>query len=126
MIMPYFDYVDFVIDSATKDKTDLRYNLTSLYQRRVEHLLFFMYKFGKQNIDNLDIQRPKMELRSRNKVKFKNHFTGITKVQNSPFYRGIFLWNQLPHILQHDPELKSFKLGVRLLIKQNSLIFKIR
>ena len=65
MIMPHFDYVDFVIDSALKNKTDrlerlhkrairtieheivserkrpltelyARYNLTSLYQRRVE------------------------------------------------------------------------------------------
>ena len=73
MIMPHFDYVDFVIDSAMKNKTDrlerlhkstirtieyemaperkrpltelyIRYNLTSLYQRRVEHLLFYMYK----------------------------------------------------------------------------------
>ena len=70
MIMPYYDYVDFVIDSATKYKTDKlerlhkrairtieytmdmenrktlvelysKYNLTSLYQCRVEHLLLF-------------------------------------------------------------------------------------
>ena len=72
MIMPHYDYVDFVIDSAMKEKTDrlerlhkrairtiefvfevedkeplsslfIRYNLTSLYQRRTEHLLSFMY-----------------------------------------------------------------------------------
>ena len=44
-----------------------------------------MYKVGKLKIENLDLQRPKIELRSRNKVKFKNKFTYITKVQNSPF-----------------------------------------
>ena len=153
MIMPHFDYVDFVIDSATKCKTDrlerlhkrairiieyavnpilkipleelyVKYNLTSLYQRRAEHLLFFMYKTGRQNIENLELQRPKIELRSRNKVKFKNNFTNIVKVQNSPLYRGIFLWDQLPVNLQHDPDLKTFKSGVRSLIKQNKLILK--
>ena len=45
-----------------------------------------MYKVGKDNMDNLDIQRPKIELRSRNKVKFKNKFTKIVKVQNGPLY----------------------------------------
>ena len=153
MIMPHFDYVDFVIDSAIKQKTDrlerlhkrairtieyelvpdekkelsvlyVRYNITSLYQRRVEHMLVFMYKLGKQNINKLQIQRPKIELRSKNKVKFKNKFTNITKVQNSPLYRGIFLWDQLPMDLQLDPDLKSFKNGVRSLIRQDKIIFK--
>ena len=116
MIMPHFDYVDFVIDSALKQKNPdrlerlhkrairtieyelvpdkkkelgvlyVRYNITSLYQRRVEHMLVFMYKLGKQNINKLRTQRPKIELQSKNKVKFKNKFTNITKVQNSPLY----------------------------------------
>ena len=152
MIMPHFDYVDFVIDSAIKVKTDrlerlhkrairtieyervperktllvdlyTRYNLTSLYQRRTEHLLFFMYKIANQTPENLEIQRPKIELRSKNKVKFKNKFTKITKVLNSPLYRGVFLWDQLPADLQHVPDLKSFKIGIRSQIKQNKLIF---
>ena len=150
MVMPHFDYVDFVIDSAIKQKTDrlerlhkrairtieyelipgekkemeilyTRYNITSLYQRRVEHMLVFMYKIGKQNINKLQTQRPKIELRSKNKVKFKNKFTNITKVQNSPYYRGIFLWDQLPVDLQLDPDLKSFKNGVRSLIRQDMI-----
>ena len=153
MIMPHFDYVDFVIDSAVKQKTDrlerlhkrairtieyelvpemkrpleelyTRYNLTSLYQRRIEHLLFFMYKVGKHSRENLDLQRPKIELRSKNKVKFKNKFTNITKVQNSPLYRGVFLWDQLPETLQKEMELKTFKVGIRSLIKQNKIVFK--
>ena len=89
MIMPHFDYVDFVIDSATKEKTErlerlhkhavriieythdidskepysnwlILYNLTSLYHRRIEHLLVFIYKMGKYNIENLATQRPKI------------------------------------------------------------------
>ena len=150
MIMPHFDYVDFVIDSATKGKTDrlerlhkraihiieynhdintkepytnllTLYNLTSLYHRRIEHLLVFMYKIGKYSIENLATQRPKIELRSRNKVKFKYKFTNIVKVQNSPFYRGIFLWDQLSEELQLEPKLDIFKLGVRALVKQDKL-----
>ena len=155
MIMPHFDYVDFVIDSALKNKTDrlerlhkrairtieyeivperkrpvtefyTRYNLTSLYQRRVGHLLFYMFKVGKQNIENLEMQRPKIELRSKNKVKFKNKFTNITKVQNSPFYRGVFLWDQLPIDLQGEAKLQTFKNGVRSLINQNKIAFKLK
>ena len=67
-----------------------------------------MYKIANQTPENLEIQRPKIELRSKNKVKFKNKFTKITKVLNSPLYRGVFLWDQLPADLQHVPDLKSF------------------
>ena len=151
MIMPHYDYVDFVIDSATKYKTnklerlhkrairtieyrldmenrktldDLysRYNLTSLYQRRVEHLLLFMYKISKDATKNIEFQRPKIELRSKNKVKFKFKFTNITKVQNSPFYRGTFLWDQLPNELQLEPKIHVFKNGVRALINADKVV----
>ena len=47
------------------------YNLTSLYQRRAEHVLVFMYKMGKCNIADLEL------LRSKNKVKFKCALTNI-------------------------------------------------
>ena len=120
MIMPHFDYVDFVLDSSNKKCTDrlerlhkrairkieykidteqkdsydvlLRaYNLTTLYRRRVEHLLILMYKKSKSDKEIINHQKPKIELRSKNKVKFKCPFTDKTKVQNSPLYRGIFL-----------------------------------
>ena len=154
MIMPHFDYVDFVIDSATFVKTGRlerlhkrairtieytidresrksfdelyeKYNLTSLYQRRVEHLILFMYKISKIITKNIEVQRPKIELRSRNKVKFKNKFTNIGKVQNSPYYRGEFLWNQLPSDLQTESDLLTFKHRVRLLIKTERVVFNI-
>ena len=152
MIMPHYDYVDFVIDSATIEKTkrlerlhkrairiieyttDLdhkksvselydRYNLTSLYQRRVEHLILFMFKISKNIPNNIETQRPKIELRSRNKVKFKNKFTNISKVQNSPFYRGEFLWNQLPDDLQTEDEISVFKTRVRTFINTDKVVF---
>ena len=54
----------------------------------------------------------------------KGRVTNITKVQNSPLYRGVFLWDQLPETLQKEMELKTFKVGIRSLIKQNKIVFK--
>ena len=97
MILPHFDYIDFTLDSATNESTDKlerlhkrairkiefcidhrhktdynillkEYGLTTLYQRRAEHLLLFIYKY-KGDIIAIDPQRPKVELRSKNKEK---------------------------------------------------------
>ena len=67
-----------------------------------------MYKFAEEFPDNLELQRPKIELHSKNKVKFKNRFTKITKVLNSPLYSFFSLWDHLPIDLQHVPDLKTF------------------
>ena len=150
MIMPHFDYVDFVIDSATKKCTDRieglhkravrkienssnfehretyvnlldTYGLTTLYQRRIEHLLVFMYKRSKICMNSITVHRPKIELRSRNKVKFKYTFTDKTKVMNSPLYRGIHLWDQLPSPIQHMENLNCFKVSVKALIRNGQI-----
>ena len=150
MIIPHFDYVDFVVDSATKKTTDRlerihkravrkienkseyenkeeydvllhRYNLTTLYQRRTEHLLLFMYKNSKTNKDSPTIQRPKIELRSRNKVKFKQVFTDKTKVLNSPLYRGMYLWDQLPACIQNNENISIFKRNIQSMILSGAI-----
>ena len=151
MIIPHFDYVDFVIDSSNKQNTDRierlhkrairkienksgsddkedytlllkTYGLTTLYQRRTEHLLLFIYKKSKIDKQSLNTQRPKMELRSRNKVKFKQMFTDKSKVMNSPFYRGIFLWNKLSPEIQKAKDVSTFKSMVRSLIDSGQII----
>ena len=151
MIIPHFDYVDFVIDSSTKRNTDrlerlhrravrkienkpgsenkedyvvlLRtYGLTTLYQRRVEHLLLFLYKKSLIDKESLNGQRPKMELRSRNKVKFKQIFTDKSKVMNSPFNRGILLWNKLSSEIQKSKDVTTFKRMVRSLIDSGQIM----
>ena len=145
-ILPHFDCVDFIVDSSTTENTDKierlhkrvirkieycphfsqkghyetvfkNYGLTSLYQRRAEHLLIFIYKF-KGDIIKIDPQKPKIELRSKNKVKLKAGFTPKAKVQNSPLYRGIFLWNQLPAETQLLTTLSEFKNAIRKHIDQ--------
>ena len=82
-----------------------------------------MYKISKNSAKNIELQRPKIELRSKNKVKFKYKFTNKTKVQNSPYYRGEFLWSQLPDDLQSEEKLNNFKHRVHILIQENKVVF---
>ena len=44
-----------------------------------------------KNLVNVDYKRPKMNLKSKPKVKLKSIFTAITKVYNSPLYCGMRL-----------------------------------
>ena len=154
MILPHFDYVDFTIDSATNEYTDKleqlhkcairkiefcidyrqqtdyntllkEYGLTTLYQRRAEHLLFFVYKY-KDDIITLDPQLQKIELRSKNKVKLKSDFTTKTKVQNSPLYRGILLWNKLPDKIQLIGTVPEFKSILRKLFDSGELSCRLK
>ena len=75
-----------------------------------------MYKKGKILNESVIVQRPKIELRSKNKVKFKQNFTDKTKVLNSTFYRGIHLWNQLPVEVQNIDNISTFKTNMRWMI----------
>ena len=130
MIRPHLDYIDFVVDSGSCDRvqkldrlqkkalrrieycinpddrqdTDLlmvKYNIEELRLRRKRNLVKIMYTQSK-NIENLKATSVERTLRSANKVKMKNDFTNITKVHNSPLYRGIRLWDSLPASLQED------------------------
>ena len=152
MILPHFDYVDFVVDSATNENTEKlerlhkrairkiefcqtqikkkdyniilkSFGLTTLYQRRAEHLLAYIFKY-KGEIIEIDPQKPKIELRSKNKVKLKTRFTSKVKVQNSPLYRGIFLWNQLPEPIQKLNSLAHFKTQIRTFIDTGNLKYR--
>ena len=59
--------------------------------------------------NNLDIRRPDVDLRSNPKVRFKNKVTQLTKVQKSPYYRGITLWDRLPVAAQRATTKVKFK-----------------
>ena len=62
---------------------------------------------------NLENQRPKIQLRNRGKIKFKVPYTTLTKVQNSPFYRGAKLWERLPEGVQKATTKVKFKTMIR-------------
>ena len=84
------------------------FNIESLSLRRKRNLVKLVHKTSK-NCANVDISRPKMDLRSKPKVKLKSKFTSKTKVYISPLYRGMSLWDQLPHELQKEENNIKFK-----------------
>ena len=88
MIRPHFDYGDYMIDSGTQCKIE---KLERIQDRII------------------DSYRPDRTLRSCDKIKLKSNFTRITKIQKSPFYRGVSLWDSLPKELQKEQSRKTFK-----------------
>ena len=53
-----------------------------------------------------------MELRSSKAVKMNHKFTRLTKIQKSPYYRGLALWDKLPQEIQNDKSKTEFKTTV--------------
>ena len=127
MIHPYMDYGVFIIDSAHSSKIEkmerlqerivrlieycpikenrkdinvllTMYNFDLLKTRRKKNLLCLMYDQSRENTNVLEVQCS-VNLRSSKKVKLKSQFTRLTKVQRSPYYRGLSLWNTLPDSL---------------------------
>ena len=56
---------------------------------------------------NIDMYGPQRQLRSSGNVKMK--FTRLTKIQKSPYYRGLSLWDGLPKELQLVESRQVFK-----------------
>ena len=50
-----------------------------------------------------------MDLRSDNKVKLKSDFTGLTKMQRSPFYHGIEIWNTITEEIKKKIVVSNLK-----------------
>ena len=86
-----------IIDQArhkdcTYDELLALYNIEDLAIRRKKHHLAVMFRQASEQ-DNLDTYRPATGLRSNSK-------TQLTKVQKSPYCRGITLWDRLPVAVQ--------------------------
>ena len=84
------------------------YGLDDLGIRRKRHHLAVMFRHSKMT-DHLDKTRPEFILRNSNKLKFKIKTTQLTKVQNSPYYRGVSLWDHLPEDVQKATTKVKFK-----------------
>ena len=76
--------------------------------RRNRSLLNLMYTESKIP-SNIEESRDYMILRSTKKVKMKSDFTKLTKIQRSPYYRGLKLWNSLPENVQKEESKSKFK-----------------
>ena len=143
MIRPHLEYGDFIVESSSQKNVDklerlqeksLRlaefqspekrkemlilknsYAIEELYVRRQRSLLRLMYGESKHKLNLMNIKNH-MTLRSDKKVKMKIEFTRLTKIQKSPFYRGLALWNALPEDTQKEPLLIKFKSKIKCLV----------
>ena len=95
-------------DRQDTDVLRVKYNIEELRLRCKRNLVKIMHTQSK-NIVNLKATSVERNFRSTNKIKMKNDFTNITKVYNSPLYRGIRLWDCLPASLQKEEDKYSFK-----------------
>ena len=88
------------------------YGIEPLWKRRKHHHLLVMYRHA-QDTANLNCSRPGIILRSSTKIKFRNRKTALTKVQKSPYNRGVSLWDRLPADVQRATTKVKFKNMVR-------------
>ena len=124
MIRPYLEYVDFIIESSTKEKVlkvdalqqkalrrieycrtpeekktyevlERKFKIEKLGISRKRSLLRLMYITSKDSTNIKMITHDK-NLHSTTKVKMKEDFSGLTKLHQSPYYRGVKLWEALP------------------------------
>ena len=89
------------------NKSDLckLYNIESLQSRRDVQLACTMFRLSKFE-RYIDPTKSRDNLRSHNKIKFLCPFTRVSKIRNSPFYRGVDLWNSL-RVEHHRAENKK-------------------
>ena len=141
LVRPHLEYCDFVVDSSLKknvakyDKVQKRalrtinygcaerktfaqtmeiYEIEDLYERRKEHLLMQMY-MQKDDVDFVETVRPNMKLRNNDGVKFKITTTRNHRVYNSPYYRGVYLWERLPVVVQTLASKSDFRKRIKVL-----------
>ena len=136
MIRPHMEYGDFIVESSSKSHIDklerlqeksLRlaeyqspgkkkdisilksnFGIENLSIRRKQSLLRLMYSQSKK-VENLDTINQNMILGSDKKIKRKLDFTRLTKIQRSPYYRGLDLLNSLPDCIQKEPNRVKFR-----------------
>ena len=136
MILPLFDEADFMIESANRSKISRldklqeeavlyvnnsftengnvdylyeKYGLQAFMLRRWEYHSCIMFRLSKMNI-NLDVERPDIHLRSRNKVRFKTQRKRkYEKYQKSSMVCGVNLWEMLPEKVQKGTTNVKFK-----------------
>ena len=103
---------------CVKEMSNLKQLMGSedLKVRRKRSLLRLMYSQCKKSI-NIQNKEMNMSLRSSKKVNLKSDFTHLTKIQRSPYYRGLKLWNELPVSIQNEQSRPKFKASIKSLFK---------
>ena len=143
MIRPFMEYGDFIVDSALQTVIDKlerlqekslrlieyqsnvnrlsmsnlksKFKIENLETRRNRSLLRLMFTQSKK-AENIKEVKEHMVLRNSTKVKLVSDFTRLTKVQHSPYYRGLKLCDKLPERVQKEPSKLKFKREIVKLI----------
>ena len=90
-----------------------KYNIEHLDVRHKKELLNLMFTKSK-DATSLSVPSNNFVItRSHYKVKFVSDFTMKTRVQTSPLYRGIGLWDKLPKEIQKLDSKIDFKRAVK-------------
>ena len=135
LIRPHVEYVDFIVESGSKKlvsrleklqeralrrieyckKSENRkeysvleneYKIENLSIRRNRNLLRYMFLQSKNEINMVNTKRI---VRSDKKLNLKTKFSNLSKLHNSPFYRGVRLWNRLSCEMQKCESSSEFK-----------------
>ena len=93
------------LDLST-NKLHRKCKIERLAPRRKRHLAALMYKVS-QDPRNRILQRNRT--RSDKKVKLKVERPKREKYKKGPLYRGMLLWDQIPHDIQHCDSSHIFK-----------------
>ena len=146
-IIPIFDYADFLIESgqnkyvtrlndlhvkglriidcnkhvhATDTVLEKEYGLLTPTVHKHEHHSAIMYRQCRV-VENLDVYRPPMTLRSNKKIKFRCQNRNLKGIEKSLMMRGIKIWDMLPSGLQWATTKVKFKTELKKLIRLNFL-----
>ena len=105
--------IEYCINVEEREDTDIpckKYKIESLRLRRKRNLVKIGLMFTQStDVQNLKVDTVKTNLRSKNKVRMKNDFTGKTSVLNSPLYRWLRLWDSLPSEMQKNKDNPTFR-----------------
>ena len=140
-VLPMLDYADFLVDSGRLEKIERLdtlqkrvvkvidkklnrglstdglmmglYGLQTLRKRGETHHQVLMYRL-KSDPYYVETYKPDIGLRSNTKIKFRTRTTRLRLVLNSPYYRGICLWNRLPENVQKATTKVKFKQQISL------------
>ena len=83
--------------------------------RRHEYHSAIMYRQCRV-VDNLDVYRPPMTLKSNKKIKFRRHKMNLKGIEKYPMKRGIKISDMLPPVLQWATTKVNFKTKLKKLI----------
>ena len=96
-------------------KLENEYNIENLQTRRKCSILRYMFHQSKDEMNKVHIKGDRI-LRSNKKLQLKSKFSNLTKLHNSPYYRGVKVWNSLPYDVQTCKNRVEFKKMVKNLI----------